>query len=59
VDGMVGGTWSVTVKAREATIVVTPFGRLATADRVALIDEGERLARFIAPASNAHRVTIE
>ena len=58
VDGMVAGTWSVTVKPPDATIVVMPFGRLATADRVALIAEGERLARFIAPASTAHRVTI-
>jgi hypothetical protein len=58
VDGMVAGTWAVTVKPREATIAVTPFGRLAKADRQALVEEGERLARFIAPDAKAHRVTF-
>jgi hypothetical protein len=58
VDGMVAGTWSVLVKPREATIAVTPFGRLAKADRVALTEEGERLAAFVAPASKAQRVTF-
>jgi hypothetical protein len=56
VDGMVAGTWSAAIKPREATIVVTPFGRLAKADRVALIEEGERLARFVAPDAKAHGV---
>jgi hypothetical protein len=58
VDGMVAGTWAATVKPREATIVVTPFKRLAKADARALIEEGERLARFIAPDAKAHAVTI-
>jgi len=58
VDGMVAGTWTVTVKPREATIAVSPFGRVAKADRRALIEEGERLARFIAPDSKAHRLTF-
>ena len=58
VDGMVAGTWSVTVKPREATVAVTPFARLAKADRAALIDEGERLARFVAPASKSHGATV-
>jgi hypothetical protein len=58
VDGMVAGTWSVTAKPREATVVVTPFGRLAKADRVALLAEGERLARFVAPGSKSHGATF-
>jgi hypothetical protein len=57
-DGMVAGTWSATVKPREATIVLTPFGRLAKADRAALTDEGERLARFLAPDARAHGVRV-
>jgi len=52
----VAGTWAVTVKTGAATIAVTPFARLAKVDRQALIEEGERLARFIAPDAKAHRV---
>ncbi|MDP9245529.1 MAG: winged helix DNA-binding domain-containing protein [Chloroflexota bacterium] len=58
VDGMVAGTWSVTAKSKEATVTVTPFGRLAKGDRTALIEEGEWLARFVAPVSKSHRVTV-
>jgi len=58
VDGMVAGTWSVSVRPREAAIVVTPFGRLTKGDRVALIEEGERLARVVAPDAKAYGVRL-
>ena len=58
IDGMVAGTWAIAAKPAVATITVTPFGRVSKGDRVALAGEGERLARFIAPTSKAHRVTI-
>ena len=58
VDGMVAGTWTVTVKPREATIAVKAFARLAKGDRAALVEEGERLARFVAPDANAQRVVF-
>ena len=58
VDGLVAGTWAVAVKRREATITVTPFKRIAKSDAAALTEEGERLARFIAPDATAHRVTF-
>lgn len=58
VDGMVAGTWSVAAKPGAAVVTVTPFGRVARADRAALVDEGERLARFVAPASKAHGAKI-
>jgi hypothetical protein len=58
VDGMVAGTWAIATKPAVATITVTPFGRASKGDRLALTEEGERLARFIAPASKAHRVTV-
>jgi hypothetical protein len=58
VDGMVAGTWSATIKPREATVVVTPFGRLAKADRSAIAAEGERLARFLAPDAKIHGVRV-
>ena len=56
VDGMIAGTWTATIKPREAVIVVTPLRRLAKADRLALIEEGEHLARFIAPSAKTHGV---
>jgi hypothetical protein len=57
-DGIVAGTWALAAKPAVATITVTPFGRVSKGDRTALTDEGERLARFIAPAAKAHRVVI-
>jgi len=58
VDGMVAGTWAVVAKPKEATVTVTPFGRLTKRDRAALIEEGERLARFVAPATRSHGATV-
>lgn len=58
VDGSVAGTWAVTVKPREATVAVSAFKKLAKADAAALAEEGERLARFIAPDAKAHRVAF-
>lgn len=58
VDGTVAGTWSVTAKPSGATIVITPFSKLARADKAALTEEGERLARFVAPTAKTHRVTF-
>ena len=58
VDGMVRGTWSVT-NGRDALLTIRPFGRLARADRAALVAEGEALVRFVAPGARAHAVRIE
>ena len=58
VDGVVAGTWAIASKPRDATLTVNPFKKLARAEVAALADEGERLARFIAPAAQAHRVAF-
>ena len=58
IDGAVAGAWAIAAKPALATITVTPFGRVSKDDRIALTEEGERLAGFIAPASKRHRVTI-
>lgn len=58
VDGVVAGTWSVTAKPRIATVAVRLFGRTSKADRAALVAEGVRLARFIAPAAADHGATV-
>jgi hypothetical protein len=59
VDGMVAGTWEVQVDRKVATLVVRPLGRLAGGDRQPLIDEGERLVRFVRPQAASHAVRIE
>jgi hypothetical protein len=58
VDGFVAGTWQVTAKRGEAVLEVTPFGRLAKADRDALADDGERLVRFMEPDAKTHVVRV-
>jgi hypothetical protein len=56
VDGMVAGTWSVGVRPQEAIVELQPFKKLARSDRAALAEEGERLARFVAPDAKTHGV---
>ncbi len=56
VDGFVAGRWTIAVKPKEAILELKPFDRLTRADRAALVEEGERLVRFYAPASASHGV---
>lgn len=58
VDGMVAGTWALVAKPREAVVVVSPFGRLGRAARAEITEEGERLARFLAPEAKAHGARV-
>ena len=48
-DGEVAGTWSVTRRARSATLELVPFGRLAAGARRELEREGEALLAAIEP----------
>jgi hypothetical protein len=48
VDGRVRATWRTEREGAPAVVVVSPLGRLAKADRAAILDEGERLASFLA-----------
>src|SRR5205085_2658356 len=43
VDGFVAGTWAT----KDGTVAVTPFGRLAAADRAAVDEERARLEAFL------------
>jgi hypothetical protein len=56
VDGFVAGRWTVAVSPKETVVELKPFKRLARADRDALIEEGEKLARFYGPHSKTHGV---
>lgn len=56
VDGEVAGTWTLAQERGEAVIRLTALTRLARATRAALVEEGERLARFLAPDARGHGV---
>ncbi|MBD3002725.1 winged helix DNA-binding domain-containing protein [Streptomyces sp. 5-10] len=53
VDGRVAATWRVDA----ATVVVTPLGRLSSADRNAVGEEGRKLASFLSDGES-HRVRV-
>jgi hypothetical protein len=59
IDGMVGGIWELALKGKTAMVEVRVLGRVGRSDRTALLEEGERLARFVAPdaASHGSRIT--
>jgi hypothetical protein len=48
IDGAVAGMWRLERTDRAAILRVTPFGRLAPADRGALLDEAGALVAFLA-----------
>jgi len=56
VDGFVAGRWRIATSPKEAVVELLPFKRLARADRAALVEDGERLARFYAPEARTHGV---
>jgi winged helix DNA-binding protein len=59
IDGLVAGTWSIEVRRREAVLTLRPLQKLARAERAALVEEAERLARAVQPAAKAHGVVVE
>jgi len=58
IDGITAGTWKTEIKKKTARLLLDPFEPLTKADVDALVDEGERLLRFIEPQANAYEVTI-
>jgi hypothetical protein len=58
VDGFVAGTWKVEKAKGTATLVVDPFAPLAKASRDSLVDQAERLVRFVEPAAKTHGVRL-
>ena len=56
VDGFVAGLWAPDRTGVEAAITLTPFAAVGRADRRALVDEAERLIRFIEPDARTHAV---
>lgn len=56
VDGTVAARWDAREAGRTAVLSIAPFGLLGSAARVAVVDEGERLVRFIYPGAATHQV---
>ena len=55
-DGFVAGVWKVEKSKNVAELVIEPFSKLAKRDRVELIEEGERLIRFVEPNASSFEV---
>ena len=58
VDGMVAGTWTFESGKAEGVVRIRPFARLAQRERVAAAEEGELLARFLAPEARTHGARV-
>ena len=56
VDGFIAGTWRVDVRKREATLALSPFGKLAKPAAAEVIAEGERLLEFVEPEAETRIV---
>ena len=56
VDGFVAGRYRLVATKKEGIVELLPFKPLRKADKTALIDEGERLARFYYPEAAVHGV---
>lgn len=59
VDGLVAGTWKVERKKTAATLVLTPFGKIAKAVKAELEEEGEKLLEFVEPEAGTRGMKIE
>lgn len=49
VDGFAAATWALVRQRDEAVVRVSPFSRVGAGERAAIVEEGTRLARFLAP----------
>lgn len=60
VDGVIGGTWTITVKRRVAMLTLEPFAGTRTAKRALkdLQSEAERLVRLVEPDVKEHAVVV-
>jgi hypothetical protein len=58
VYGFFRGTWKVRRIPTRTTLVIEPYERLRKADRVALLEEGQRLLGFIAGVAAARQIEI-
>jgi len=58
IDGFVRGAWKIEKARKTATLLIEPFEPLSKEDRNTLIDEGERLVRFLAEPQGAETFEV-
>lgn len=58
VDGFVAGRYRVDRKKKTATITIEPFIALGAPQRNAVLEEGERLLRFVEPDASEYEVDM-
>jgi len=58
VDGFVQATWTIKRARDAATLTIEPLRRLSKADRVAVVEEGERLLAFATSEASRREVRI-
>jgi len=58
VDGFAAGVWRVERARGGATLVLEPFEGLPRGARPELVEEAERLVRFVDPDARSHRVRL-
>ena len=59
VDGLVAGSWSPGLRRRVATLTLSPFRPLPGPVRDELVEEAERLLRFMQPSAGRHLVLFD
>lgn len=59
IDGFVAGVWRIESAKNASRLVVRPFASVPKAAQHELVQEGERLARFLVPTASHHGVEVE
>jgi hypothetical protein len=59
VDGFVAGVWKTERRKGDAALIVQPFAPLAPETHTALLDEGERLMRFVESDATTYSARVE
>jgi hypothetical protein len=58
IDGFVQGAWKVEKNKTAALLTIEPFEKFSRKDRAAVLEEGERLVRFLEPTAKTFEVQV-
>lgn len=58
IDGFVQGAWKLEKSKTAAQLLIEPFQKLNRKDRASVVEEGERLVRFLEPTAKSFEVQI-
>ena len=59
VEGLVAGTWAIEAKGKRAALTLTPLRKVPKRTAKPLVDEAERLVRFLHPEASASVAVAE